>query len=93
LRKNAHRRIANKDEDSFLKRLGPGLITGASDDEPSGVGTDSQAGRNSDSVSMDDADHLPAGDLLVTGPVYWLGWLATATMALYIVDMAVSIIG
>jgi hypothetical protein len=29
---------------SFLKRLAPGLITGASDDDPSGIGTDSQAG-------------------------------------------------
>jgi hypothetical protein len=29
---------------SFLKRLGPGLITGASDDDPSGIGTCSQAG-------------------------------------------------
>jgi Mn2+/Fe2+ NRAMP family transporter len=28
----------------FLKRLGPGLITGASDDDPSGIGTCSQAG-------------------------------------------------
>jgi NRAMP (natural resistance-associated macrophage protein)-like metal ion transporter len=30
--------------ESFLKRLGPGLITGASDDDPSGIGTYSQAG-------------------------------------------------
>ncbi len=29
---------------SFLGRLGPGLITGASDDDPSGIGTYSQAG-------------------------------------------------
>jgi NRAMP (natural resistance-associated macrophage protein)-like metal ion transporter len=29
---------------SFLKTLGPGLITGASDDDPSGIGTYSQAG-------------------------------------------------
>ena len=28
----------------FLQRLGPGLITGASDDDPSGIGTYSQAG-------------------------------------------------
>jgi len=27
-----------------LKSLGPGLITGASDDDPSGIGTYSQAG-------------------------------------------------
>lgn len=34
-----------KDEPrSFLGRLGPGLITGASDDDPSGIGTYSQAG-------------------------------------------------
>jgi len=29
---------------NFLNRLGPGLITGASDDDPSGIGTYSQAG-------------------------------------------------
>lgn len=29
---------------SFLKRLGPGLITGAADDDPSGIGTHSQVG-------------------------------------------------
>src|SRR5215472_2854721 len=28
----------------LLRRLGPGLITGASDDDPSGIGTYSQAG-------------------------------------------------
>lgn len=35
---------AAPDETSLLKRLGPGLITGASDDDPSGIGTYSQAG-------------------------------------------------
>ncbi len=34
----------NDDQDGFLQRLGPGLITGASDDDPSGIGTYSQAG-------------------------------------------------
>jgi NRAMP (natural resistance-associated macrophage protein)-like metal ion transporter len=33
-----------KTKDSFFKSLGPGLITGASDDDPSGIGTYSQAG-------------------------------------------------
>ena len=28
----------------FLKVLGPGLVTGASDDDPSGIGTYAQAG-------------------------------------------------
>lgn len=32
------------DKESIFKRLGPGLITGASDDDPSGIGTYSQAG-------------------------------------------------
>ncbi len=32
------------DEGSFLGRLGPGLITGAADDDPSGIATYSQAG-------------------------------------------------
>jgi NRAMP (natural resistance-associated macrophage protein)-like metal ion transporter len=33
-----------KDIKKFLKSFGPGLITGASDDDPSGIGTYSQAG-------------------------------------------------
>lgn len=33
-----------KHQDSFLKTLGPGIITGASDDDPSGIGTYSQVG-------------------------------------------------
>jgi Mn2+/Fe2+ NRAMP family transporter len=40
-------RTGSKDNDTkegFLERLGPGLITGASDDDPSGIGTYSQAG-------------------------------------------------
>ena len=36
------RQVAEKK--SFLARLGPGLITGAADDDPSGIGTYSQAG-------------------------------------------------
>jgi NRAMP (natural resistance-associated macrophage protein)-like metal ion transporter len=34
----------SQEDESLLKRLGPGLITGASDDDPSGIGTYSQAG-------------------------------------------------
>lgn len=37
-------RKAGKDKTGLLARLGPGLITGASDDDPSGIGTYSQAG-------------------------------------------------
>jgi NRAMP (natural resistance-associated macrophage protein)-like metal ion transporter len=33
-----------QEDDGLLNRLGPGLITGASDDDPSGIGTYSQAG-------------------------------------------------
>lgn len=33
-----------KTEESWLKKLGPGLITGAADDDPSGIATYSQAG-------------------------------------------------
>ena len=35
---------ASEEGKGFLRRLGPGLITGASDDDPSGIGTYSQAG-------------------------------------------------
>ncbi len=36
--------LADKQEPSLLKKLGPGLITGAADDDPSGIATYSQAG-------------------------------------------------
>jgi len=36
--------VKRKHEESFLKTLGPGIITGASDDDPSGIGTYSQVG-------------------------------------------------
>jgi NRAMP (natural resistance-associated macrophage protein)-like metal ion transporter len=38
------REVKAKHEKSFLKTLGPGLITGASDDDPSGIGTYSTVG-------------------------------------------------
>lgn len=44
----AHVKVAVSSEDvgkvSWLKKLGPGLITGAADDDPSGIATYSQAG-------------------------------------------------
>ena len=36
--------MAEEQRKSFLARLGPGLITGAADDDPSGIGTYSQVG-------------------------------------------------
>jgi Mn2+/Fe2+ NRAMP family transporter len=36
--------MAEEQRKSFLERLGPGLITGAADDDPSGIGTYSQVG-------------------------------------------------
>src|SRR2546423_1167189 len=36
--------MADTDRKSLLARLGPGLITGAADDDPSGIGTYSQVG-------------------------------------------------
>src|SRR6476620_1791050 len=36
--------MAETDRKSLLARLGPGLITGAADDDPSGIGTYSQVG-------------------------------------------------
>ena len=38
------REIAQKHHASYLGALGPGLVTGASDDDPSGIGTYSQVG-------------------------------------------------
>ena len=42
--RHRHHPIAPSPEPSGLRRLGPGLITGASDDDPSGIATYSQAG-------------------------------------------------
>ena len=36
--------VAHNHQDSWLNKLGPGLITGAADDDPSGIATYSQAG-------------------------------------------------
>ena len=36
--------MAEQQRKSFLARLGPGLVTGAADDDPSGIGTYSQVG-------------------------------------------------
>ena len=36
--------VSRQGQDSWLKKLGPGLITGAADDDPSGIATYSQAG-------------------------------------------------
>ncbi|MEM5326125.1 divalent metal cation transporter [Paraburkholderia sp. JHI2823] len=36
--------VADRTERSWISRLGPGLVTGAADDDPSGIGTYSQAG-------------------------------------------------
>ena len=41
---NPHDEAAAPADQSLLERLGPGLITGASDDDPSGIATYSQAG-------------------------------------------------
>ncbi|MET3130168.1 NRAMP (natural resistance-associated macrophage protein)-like metal ion transporter [Oxalobacteraceae bacterium GrIS 1.11] len=42
--KNAGAARGERAEQSWLKKLGPGLITGAADDDPSGIATYSQAG-------------------------------------------------
>ena len=36
--------VSDRTERSWISRLGPGLVTGAADDDPSGIGTYSQAG-------------------------------------------------
>jgi NRAMP (natural resistance-associated macrophage protein)-like metal ion transporter len=45
VRKRARKKRSKREgQGGLLQRLGPGLITGASDDDPSGIGTYSQAG-------------------------------------------------
>lgn len=41
---NYNLRVAEKKKSRLLRTLGPGLITGAADDDPSGIATHSQAG-------------------------------------------------
>ena len=43
-RRNGSNRTSESILKSFFQKLGPGLITGASDDDPSGIGTYSQVG-------------------------------------------------
>lgn len=42
--KNKNQSLPQKKPRNFIKSLGPGLVTGASDDDPSGIATFSQAG-------------------------------------------------
>jgi NRAMP (natural resistance-associated macrophage protein)-like metal ion transporter len=42
--KKRRKLVENQKQDGLLQRLGPGFVTGASDDDPSGIGTYSQAG-------------------------------------------------
>jgi NRAMP (natural resistance-associated macrophage protein)-like metal ion transporter len=42
--KKRRKLVENQKQDGFFQRLGPGFVTGASDDDPSGIGTYSQAG-------------------------------------------------
>jgi Mn2+ and Fe2+ transporters of the NRAMP family len=42
--KEAAEKAQKKKEESWLRKLGPGLITGAADDDPSGIATYSQVG-------------------------------------------------
>src|SRR4051794_4137266 len=39
-----HRRRRSLRGHGYFKRLGPGIVTGAADDDPSGIGTYSQVG-------------------------------------------------
>lgn len=41
---DARREAAHPKDDSWLRKLGPGIVTGAADDDPSGIATYSQAG-------------------------------------------------
>jgi len=81
------------DEKTLLERLGPGLITGASDDDPSGIATYSQAGVPIMVVVM-----LMVGNpkvmgrfSLKSGGLRALGWLATGVMFAASVGMFVTL--
>ncbi|MBZ9986856.1 hypothetical protein LB572_07085 [Mesorhizobium sp. BH1-1-5] len=42
--RDQNNKVAKGPFQRFLRTIGPGFITGASDDDPSGIGTYSQAG-------------------------------------------------
>ena len=79
----------------LLAKLGPGLVTGAADDDPSGIGTYSQVGAQFGfalgwtmlfsyplmvvTMLIASNPHV-MGRLVISRPLVVLGWLATAAM-------------
>ena len=50
--------ISETNSESLLKKLGPGLITGAADDDPSGIATYSQVGADRKSTRLNSSHVL-----------------------------------
>ena len=74
--------------------LGPGLITGASDDDPSGIGTYSSVINGIVAVmivmmSMTARVEV-MGKFTVTGGLRWLGWTTTIAMGICVVVMGLT---
>lgn len=58
----------------FFKNLGPGLITGASDDDPSGIATYSQAGALFGLSTLDRLAYVPVNGIhSVYVRTHWFG--------------------
>ena len=90
----------------WLRDLGPGLITGASDDDPSGIATYSQAGaqfgysmawsRLITYPLMAAVQEISArigrmmGPFVVTGVLRILGWATATVIGLAVVAMAAT---
>jgi Mn2+/Fe2+ NRAMP family transporter len=78
-------------KDSWLKKLGPGLITGAADDDPSGIATYSQAGAQfafNLLWALFLTYPLMVGiQFVITVRLKRLGWLCTGVMAVALLAM------
>lgn len=70
-------------------RLGPGLITGAADDDPSGLPTYSQAGAQFGAGLLGSRPEV-LGDFTLSLRHRILGWIATAVMGAAVVAMIVA---
>jgi Mn2+/Fe2+ NRAMP family transporter len=89
-RRSRREREQGKRASRLLRALGPGLITGASDDDPSGIAAYSQAGAQfgfaiSWTMLLIMLMHMTANRIMrefkVNGGLMIVGWIATAVMA------------
>jgi len=75
----------------YLKGLGPGLITGAADDDPSGISTYSVAGAQLGMVVLLTSDRKAMGGRVNSRAMKVLGWACALIMTVAAVGLLVSL--